>query len=61
MNRSRLSPRQKSYEADLINKLSDNHQLNQAKDRLRYLNDADREDIEAQLSARTKGRLSRPQ
>lgn len=30
MGKSRLSPPQRSDEANLINRLSDNHQLNQA-------------------------------
>lgn len=57
MGKSRLSPRQRSYEADLINRLSDNHQVNQAQQRLSSLNDKDRDLVGERLSGRTQGRL----
>ncbi|HZG40686.1 MULTISPECIES: hypothetical protein [unclassified Nodosilinea] len=57
MGKSRLSPRQRSYEADLINRLSDNHQLNQAQQRISGLSDKDRDLVSERLSGRTRGRL----
>lgn len=57
MGKSRLSPRQRSYEADLINRLSDNHQLNQAQQRINGLSDQDRDLVSDRLSGRTLGRL----
>lgn len=57
MGKSRLSPRQRSYEADLINRLSDNHQVNQAQQRLSGLTDQDRDMVAERLSGRTRGRL----
>ncbi|HIK46054.1 MAG TPA: hypothetical protein IGR64_14400 [Leptolyngbyaceae cyanobacterium M65_K2018_010] len=57
MGKSRLSSRQRSYEADLINRLSDNHQLCQAHSRMRAWGQRDRELISQQLSSRTKDRL----
>lgn len=59
MGKSRLSPRQRSYEADLINRLSDNHQLYQAQQRIGNLSDRDRAMITPRLSGRTQGRLQR--
>jgi hypothetical protein len=57
MGKSRLSPRQRSYEADLINRLSDNHQLNQAQQRISGLTEKDRGLVTDRLSSRTRGRL----
>ncbi|TVQ12495.1 MAG: hypothetical protein EA368_03805 [Leptolyngbya sp. DLM2.Bin27] len=57
MGKSRLSPRQRSYEADLINRLSDNQQLNQAQQRITSLSSQDRELVSERLSGRTRGRL----
>ncbi len=57
MGKSRLSPRQRSYEADLINRLSDNHQVNQAHQRLTSLDSKDRDLVTERLSGRTRGRL----
>ncbi len=57
MGKSHLSPRQRSYEADLINRLSDNHQLSQAHQRLSGLNEKDRSLVDERLSSRTRGRL----
>ncbi|TVP69921.1 MAG: hypothetical protein EA342_02460 [Leptolyngbya sp. LCM1.Bin17] len=59
MTQSRLSPRQRSYEADLINRLSDNQQLNQARQRINNLSDRDRDMIGQRLSHRTQDRLQR--
>ncbi|MEY3299705.1 MAG: hypothetical protein RLZZ597_2965 [Cyanobacteriota bacterium] len=52
-----MSSRQQSYEADLINRLSDNHQINQAQKRMDGWADRDRDIIDQQLSSRTKNRL----
>lgn len=52
-----MSSRQRSYEADLINRLSDNHQLHQAQRRMDSWADRDRDIIDQQLSSRTKNRL----
>lgn len=52
-----MSSRQRSYEADLINRLSDNHQLNQAQKRMNVWAQQDRAIIDQQLSSRTKDRL----
>lgn len=52
-----MSSRQRSYEADLINRLSDNHQLNQAQRRMNVWAQQDRAIIDQQLSSRTKDRL----
>lgn len=57
MGKSRLSPRQRSYEADLINRLSDNHQLSQAQQRVSGLNNRDRDLVAERLSSRTRERL----
>jgi hypothetical protein len=57
MRKSRMSSRQQSYEADLINRLSDNHQINQAQKRMDGWADRDRDIIDQQLSSRTKNRL----
>ena len=57
MGKSRLSPRQRSYEADLINRLSDNHQLSQAQQRVSGLNHRDRDLVAERLSSRTRERL----
>jgi hypothetical protein len=57
MGKSRMSARQRSYEADLINRLSDNQQLNQAQKRMSGWADRDRDIIDQQLSSRTKSRL----
>ena len=52
-----MSSRQRSYEADLINRLSDNHQINQAQRRMNVWGTKDRDIIDQQLSSRTKDRL----
>jgi hypothetical protein len=57
MGKSRMSSRQRSYEADLINRLSDNHQINQAQKRMNVWASRDRDIIDQQLSSRTKDRL----
>jgi hypothetical protein len=57
MGKSRLSPRQRSYEADLINRLSDNQQLHQAQQRITSLSNQDRDLVAERLSGRTRGRL----
>ncbi|PSR16971.1 hypothetical protein C8255_15105 [filamentous cyanobacterium CCP3] len=57
MGKSRLSPRQRSYEADLINRLSDNHQLSQAQQRVSGLTNRDRDLVSERLSSRTRERL----
>ncbi|NJL46394.1 MAG: hypothetical protein HC929_01315 [Leptolyngbyaceae cyanobacterium SM2_5_2] len=57
MGKSRMSSRQRSYEADLINRLSDNHQLTQAQQRMSVWAQRDREIISLQLSYRTQQRL----
>jgi hypothetical protein len=57
MGQSRMSSRQRSYEADLINRLSDNQQVNRAQQRMNAWTPKDREIISEQLSYRTKDRL----
>lgn len=57
MPRSRLSARQRSYETDLINRLSDNHRMHQARGRLADLGDRDRRTVYDRLSGRTQERL----
>jgi len=57
MGKSRMSSRQRSYEADLINRLSDNHQLSQAQQRMSGWASKDRTLISQQLSHRTRERL----
>jgi hypothetical protein len=57
MKHSHMSPRQRSYEADLINRLSDNQQLHQAGQRMNRLASKDREIVMGRLSTRTRGRL----
>ncbi|WP_198807471.1 hypothetical protein [Leptolyngbya sp. BL0902] len=57
MGKSRMSSRQRSYEADLINRLSDNHQINQAQRRMSVWGSRDKDIIDQQLSSRTKDRL----
>lgn len=57
MGKSRMSSRQRSYEADLINRMSDNHQLSQAQRRMSVWGDRDRDLIDQRLSTRTKSRL----
>jgi len=57
MGKSRMSSRQQSYEADLINRLSDNHQINQAQKRMTVWGTRDRNVIDQHLSSRTKNRL----
>ncbi|MGB3310888.1 MAG: hypothetical protein WBG32_16580 [Nodosilinea sp.] len=57
MGKSRLSPRQRSYEADLINRLSDNQRLNQAQQRISSLTSRDRDLVAERLSGRTRDRL----
>ncbi|MBE9108931.1 hypothetical protein IQ273_05805 [Nodosilinea sp. LEGE 07298] len=57
MGKSRLSPRQRSYEADLINRLSDNQRLNQAQQRISNLTPRDRDLVTEHLSGRTRDRL----
>jgi hypothetical protein len=52
-----MSSRQRSYEADLINRLSDNHQLSQAQQRMSGWTSKDRTLISQQLSHRTRERL----
>lgn len=52
-----MSARQRSYEADLINRLSDNQQINQAQKRMNVWGTRDRDIIDQQLSSRTKDRL----
>ncbi|MBD2427784.1 hypothetical protein [Phormidium sp. FACHB-1136] len=52
-----MSSRQQSYEADLINRLSDNHQINQAQKRMTVWGTRDRNVIDQHLSSRTKNRL----
>jgi len=52
-----MSSRQRSYEADLINRLSDNHQVCQAQKRMSGWASWDRAMIDQQLSSRTKNRL----
>ncbi|QQE64780.1 hypothetical protein GFS31_14620 [Leptolyngbya sp. BL0902] len=52
-----MSSRQRSYEADLINRLSDNHQINQAQRRMSVWGSRDKDIIDQQLSSRTKDRL----
>jgi hypothetical protein len=52
-----MSSRQRSYEADLINRLSDNHQLSQAQQRMSGWASKDRTLISQQLSHRTRERL----
>lgn len=52
-----MSARQQSYEADLINRLSDNHQLTQAQQRMCTWGNRDRDVIGQWLSSRTKARL----
>jgi hypothetical protein len=57
MGQSRMSSRQRSYEADLINRLSDNQQVNRAQQRMNAWTPKDRAIISEQLSYRTKDRL----
>ncbi|MEB3290329.1 MAG: hypothetical protein VKI82_10465 [Leptolyngbya sp.] len=57
MGKSHMSSRQRSYEADLINRLSDNHQLCQAQKRMNSWASQDRVMIDQKLSSRTKDRL----
>jgi hypothetical protein len=57
MGKSRMSSRQRSYEADLINRMSDNHQLVQAQQRMQVWGQRDRDIISQNLSLRTKDRL----
>lgn len=57
MGKSRMSSRQRDYEADLINRMSDNQQLNQAQRRMTVWGQRDRDLIDQQLSTRTKSRL----
>ncbi len=57
MGKSRMSSRQRSYEADLVNRLSDNQQLSLAQQRMNILSQKDRDIISQQLSYRTRERL----
>ncbi|MGB3199545.1 MAG: hypothetical protein WBA99_01505 [Nodosilinea sp.] len=57
MGKSRLSPRQRSYEADLINRLADNQRLHQAQQRISSLTNRDRDLVSERLSGRTRDRL----